>query len=77
MEEFEPRAFLRFALSHFGLPLLREEGPYFYLDRGYCIELEGPQLYKLSQNDQVIAPFADLEEMCIFIQKDRQQYEED
>ena len=46
------------------------------LSKGYSIEVEGPQLYKLLQQDQVVAPFASVEELCLFIKMDMQLNEE-
>ncbi len=41
-------------------------------DEGLYIEIEGKKLYKLKHEGQVVAPFADVEEMCNFIKQDMQ-----
>ncbi len=70
MEDYDPKAFLLFALNHFKLAVQGEEEKMVYLEKGYTIEIEGAQLFKLSQGGQVIAPFGEVEELCDFIKKD-------
>lgn len=70
MEDYDPKAFLLFALNHFGLKVRQEDGKMIYLEKDYTIEIEGNNLFKLLQGGQVIAPFADVEELCDFIKKD-------
>ena len=38
-----------------------------YLEKDYTIEIEARNLFKLLHNNQVIAPFNDIEELCNFI----------
>ena len=67
----ERKAFLLFCLKHFGLKVIKEEDDkLFFLEQGYCIELESNGLLKLLHAGQVIAPFSDVEELCDFIQQD-------
>lgn len=73
--EYDVKAFLRFALDHFDLKILSEQGDLFELEYGYTIEVEGQQLFKLLHQGEVVAPFAGVEELCAFIKMDRQQYE--
>ena len=70
MEDYDPKEFLLFALNHFNLAVEKQEGKMIYLEKDYSIEIEGKKLFKLKQGGQVIAPFADVEEMCNFIKKD-------
>lgn len=44
-----------------------EQERYFYLEKGYVIEIEQHNLFKLTQNTQVIAPYDDMEEMLLFV----------
>ncbi|MEM1318890.1 MAG: hypothetical protein AAGG75_01470 [Bacteroidota bacterium] len=70
--DFDPKDFLLFGLQHFGLRVQREEDHMVYIEQGYIVEIEGRQLYKLLQNNQVIAPFTSVEELCNFIKMDMQ-----
>lgn len=71
-EAYDPKAFLLFALQHFDLPVRQQTEKVIHLKGGYAIEIEGPKLFKLLQDDQVVAPFDDVEEMCRFIRTDQQ-----
>ncbi|HFC00224.1 MAG TPA: hypothetical protein ENJ53_05415 [Phaeodactylibacter sp.] len=72
MKDFDPKAFLLFALHHFDLKIKSQEGEIIELEKGYTIEIEGQNLFKLLHENQVIAPFSDLEELCKFIKQDMQ-----
>ena len=72
MEDFDPKEFLLFALNHFKLTVKTQEGKLIELEKDYSIEIEGKKLYKLKHEGQVVAPFADVEEMCNFIKQDMQ-----
>ncbi|NET34840.1 MAG: hypothetical protein F6K19_22915 [Cyanothece sp. SIO1E1] len=72
MEDFDPKEFLLFALNHFDLEVKGHEGKMVHLNQSYTIEVEGKQLYKLMQDQQVVAPFSDVEELCRFIKMDMQ-----
>lgn len=76
MEDFDPKEFLLFALNHFDLEVKGYEGKMVHLNQSYTIEVEGKQLYKLMQDQQVVAPFSDVEELCRFIKMDMQLNEE-
>ncbi len=76
MDNFNPKDFLLFALNHFGIKVTSSQEKIILLERGYAIEVEGQQLFKLLQDGQVIAPFADVEELCNFIKMDIQLNEE-
>ncbi|GAB4402869.1 MAG: hypothetical protein OHK0053_27170 [Microscillaceae bacterium] len=63
----DTQAFLRYVLDFFNISVLREEERFIYLEKGYCIEIENDQLFKLLSEGSVIAPFHDVEELCDFI----------
>ncbi|MEO1260397.1 MAG: hypothetical protein AAFZ15_16490 [Bacteroidota bacterium] len=65
-------AHLSSMLKKNGLEIKAQEGKTVYLKWGYVIEIENEHLFKLIQDDQVIAPFADVEELCQFIKMDMQ-----
>lgn len=72
MEDHDPKDFLLFALNHFDIAITSHQGKMVYLDMDYTIEIEGKNLFKLSQDGQVVAPFDDVEELCQFIKTDMQ-----
>ncbi len=72
MEDYDPKEFLLFALNHFKLKVISEEGKMINLKMGYAIEIEGQKIFKLLQGGQVVAPFNEVEELCDFIKKDMQ-----
>ncbi len=65
------------ALERFGIQVVAQEGKMIRLEKEYTIEIENAQLFKLLQDNHVIAPFADVEELCAFVQMDIQLNEED
>ncbi|MEZ4956729.1 MAG: hypothetical protein R2825_24440 [Saprospiraceae bacterium] len=65
------------ALKNHELITNSQEGKIINLNMGYTIEIEGENLFKLIHGGQVIAPFADIEELCSFIKMDMQLNEED
>lgn len=70
MEDYDPKEFLLFGLQHFGIRVEKHEGKMVYLERGYQVEIEGKQLFKLLQDGQVIAPFGGVEALCSFVKQD-------
>ncbi len=76
MEETDPKQVLLFALKRYNLEVKTQEGKMIKLEKGYLIEIEDINLFKLLQGGQVIAPFAQVEEMCQFIKMDMQINEE-
>lgn len=76
MENQDPKEFLLFALKHFDITVTSHDGKMVYMDMDYTIEIEGKNLFKLLQDGQVVAPFADVEELCQFIKMDMQLNEE-
>ncbi len=53
-----------------GLKIIKAEGKYIDLAHGYRIELEKEDLYKLTHEGSVIAPFNDREELLHFLKMD-------
>ncbi len=75
--DYDPKEFLLFALDHFGIEVVAQQGHLITLEKGYAIEIEGKNLFKLLQGGQVVAPFADVEALCRFIKMDMPFNEED
>ncbi|MEM7369028.1 MAG: hypothetical protein AAF587_10555 [Bacteroidota bacterium] len=72
MKDIDPKEFLLFGLKHYGLHILKVDGNYIHIVHDYAIEIEGPSLFKLLHEGQVVAPFASVEELCEFIKADIQ-----
>jgi hypothetical protein len=75
--DYNPKDFLLFALDHFNLPIQSAADKYIHLEKEYVIEIEGPKLFKLMHQGQVVAPFGDVEELCNFIKTDMALNEKD
>lgn len=67
LASLQPKELLLLVLAGMDIPVLADEGQYVKVANGYTIEVEGQSLYKLTQHGQVIAPFADVVEMCEMI----------
>jgi len=67
LEQFDPKELLILVLRGMDIAVIREEGQQVEVENGYTIEVEGKSLYKLLYRNQVVAPFADVVEMCGFI----------
>ncbi len=76
MENYDPKEFLLFALQHFKLDVLNDEGNIIFIEKDYKIEIEGQKLFKLIHSGSVVAPFDDVEELCNFIKRDIELNEE-
>ncbi|MEM6764698.1 MAG: hypothetical protein AAF824_08625 [Bacteroidota bacterium] len=70
MDHIDPKAFLLFGLTHYQIGIEKEEGTHIYVENDYLIEIEGPSLFKLMHKEQVVGPFASVEALCDFLQKD-------
>ena len=55
------------ALEANEIRIVKQEANKVFTESDYCIEVEGAQLYKLSQDGYVIAPYDDLDELCRMI----------
>lgn len=62
-----PREALLHALAVFEIPIREDRGHLIEVGIDYSIEIEPNGLYKLRSDGSVIAPFSDLEELCMFI----------
>ncbi len=55
------------ALQDRGIAVLRQEENKVFVENDYCVEVEGKNLFKLSQEGYIIAPYDDLNELCQMI----------
>lgn len=55
------------ALLYYNIEILETSANKINIGRGYSIEIEQNGLYKLFSDDQVVAPFDDLDELCRFV----------
>lgn len=62
-----PKEMLLDCLNYYAIPVTNESGTTIDIIKGYRIEIEVNGMYKLTDNGLVIAPFADLDELCRFI----------
>lgn len=67
MNQYDPKELLLLVLRGMEVDILRENGKFVEVENGYTIEVESKGLYKLLHRNQVVAPFADVVEMCGFI----------
>lgn len=67
IEKFDPKELLLLVLRGMDIEIKKEIGKFVEVENGYTIEVEGKGLYKLLHRNQVVAPFADVVEMCGFI----------
>ena len=70
MDTNQIREILFHSLQDFGIQIISHEQKMVYLEKDYTIEIEATNLFKLLHNNQVIAPFNDIEELCNFIKMD-------
>lgn len=54
-------------MSFYQIPVKEVRENHVYTIKAYEIEVESNGLFKLKQQDAVIAPFDDLDELCRFI----------
>lgn len=55
------------ALNHYLIQILNDRGKYIELENDYEVEIEANGIFKLRSEGLVVAPFADLDELCQFI----------
>ena len=67
IDKYDPKELLLLVLKGMEIEILHVEGKFVSVQNGYTIEVERKSLYKLLHNGQVVAPFADVVEMCGFI----------
>lgn len=61
--------FVEYALTQMDIKILKRDGKYFELERGFSVEVEKTDLYRLSSEGWVISPFEDIGKLCEFIKK--------
>lgn len=61
--------FVEYALRQMDIKILKRDGKIFELERGFSVEVENTDLYRLSSEGWVISPFEDIGKMCEFIKK--------
>jgi hypothetical protein len=61
--------FVEYAFTQMGIKILSREDNIFELERGFSVEVENTDLYRLSSEGWVISPFDDMGKMCEFIKK--------
>jgi len=62
-----PREWLLLALEDFGIAIEQDRDNFIDIEKEYAIEIEKNGIYKLLWKGKVVAPFADLAELCNFI----------
>jgi hypothetical protein len=67
IDKYDPKELLLLVLKGMEIEILKHDGKYVEVEHGYTIEVEGKSLYKLMHKGKVVAPFADVVEMCGFI----------
>lgn len=67
IDKYDPRELLLLVLNGMDVKIISESEKYVEVENGYTIEVEGKSLYKLMHRGLVVAPFADVVEMCGFI----------
>ncbi|MEN0048774.1 MAG: hypothetical protein AAF806_17055 [Bacteroidota bacterium] len=72
MKYDESKKMLLSKLEDFDIQVNAHQGKMMYLAEDYLIEIEKENLYKLSKDGYIIAPFSDMEELCQFIKMDMQ-----
>jgi hypothetical protein len=55
------------ALAYYEIPVLEMTERHVYVIKNYSIEVEPSGVFKLMDGGTVIAPFDDLDELCLFI----------
>lgn len=61
--------FVEYAFTQMDIKILKRDGKFFELERGFSVEVENTDLYRLSSEGWVISPFEDIGKMCEFIKK--------
>ncbi len=66
-DSYSPKDLLLLVLHGMDIGIRQEQDQMVEVEKGFSIEVEGPSLYKLLQQGQVIGPFSDVVELCEFI----------
>lgn len=67
--DYNESDFVEYALTQMDIKILKRDGNLFELERGFSVEVEKTDLYRLSSEGWVISPFEDIGKMCEFIKK--------
>lgn len=67
LQSLSGKELLLHALQAYGLPVIREDGNKVFTESEYCVEIEGPYLFKLSQDGYIVAPYDNVDELCQMI----------
>jgi hypothetical protein len=65
--DLTPRQHLLMALYHYGIRVVEDQGQRLVLERDFAVELERGFLFKLYWRDSVVAPFDQLDELCLHV----------
>ena len=60
-------AILLQALQAYEILILEDRGKFLQLENEYSVEIEANGIFKLRSEGLVVAPFADVDELCQFI----------
>lgn len=66
---YDESDFVEYALKQMDIKILKRDGKFFELERGFSVEVETTDLYRLSAEGWVISPFEDIGKLCEFIKK--------
>lgn len=69
MAEYDEGDFLEYCFKQMDIPVLERTGHRFVLPKGFEVEVEKKDLYKLSSEGWVISPFDDAGRLCEFIKQ--------
>jgi hypothetical protein len=67
VQSLSGKELLLHALRVYGLAVIREDSNKIFTESDYCVEVEGPQLFKLSQDGYIVAPYDNVDELCQMI----------
>jgi hypothetical protein len=65
----DPHEILLSTIADYGFAIISDNGKHVVIEHGFSIEIEGENLWKLSEEGSVIAPFTDPYELCAFINR--------
>ena len=67
IDSYDPKELLLLVMKGMEVEIFKDDGKCIHTINNYIIEIEGKSLYKLIHNGSVVAPFADVIELCSFI----------
>lgn len=65
--DLTPRQHLLLALAYYGIQVVEDRGRSLLLEREYIVELERGMLFKLYWKGAVVAPFDNLDDLCLHL----------